>query len=99
MKSYVLSLKNKTTSLISSNCPQLLQYATTDHLNIIFDEFDIWLLAYMIESSRLYSQQGHYFINTLWLESLYLYVTLWSRGQSELVISNLLYAKNKKIVL
>ena len=41
MKSYVLSLKNKTTSLISSNCPQLLQYATTDHLNIIVDEFDI----------------------------------------------------------
>ena len=38
MKSYVLSLKNKTTLLISSNCPQLLKYATTDHLNIIFDE-------------------------------------------------------------
>ena len=32
---------NKTTLLISSNCPKLLQYATTDHLNIIFDEFDI----------------------------------------------------------
>ena len=29
------------TSLISSNCPQLLKYATTDNLNIIFDEFDI----------------------------------------------------------
>ena len=53
----------------------------------------------MIESSRLYSQQGHYFINTLWLESLYLFVTLWPRGQSELVISKLLYAMNKKIVL
>ena len=32
----------------------------TDPLNIIFDDFDIWLLGYRIEFSVLYIPQGQF---------------------------------------
>ena len=36
----------------------------TDPLNIMFDDFGIWLLGYRIELSCLFIPQGHYFIST-----------------------------------
>jgi len=42
-------------------CKYLQQSFITDPLNIIFDDFDIWLLGYRIEFSYLYIPQGHYF--------------------------------------
>ena len=46
----------------------------TDPLNIIFDDFGIWLLGSKIEFGCLYIPQGHYYINTLWLWSTNEYV-------------------------
>ena len=37
------------------------------YLNIIFDNFGIWLLGYRIEFSCLYIPLGLHFISTLWL--------------------------------
>jgi len=39
----------------------------TDHLNIIFDDFGIWLLGCGIEFGCLYIPHGHYCIGTLWV--------------------------------
>jgi len=39
----------------------------TDPLNIMFDDFGIYLLNYKIEFSCLYIPQGHAFISTMWL--------------------------------
>ena len=41
----------------------------TDPLNIIFDDFGIWLFGYRIELRCLYIPQGHDFVSTLWLWS------------------------------
>ena len=46
----------------------------TDPLNIISDDFSIWLLGYRIKLSCLYLPQGHYFISTMWVWSTYEYV-------------------------
>ena len=43
-------------------------------LNIIFDDFSMWLLGYRVEFSCLYIPLGHYFISTLWLWSTDEYV-------------------------
>ena len=66
----VLSLKEKTTqhwfSYFQIAC-KYLKYFMTNPLNIIFYNFGIWLLGYMIEFSCLYLPQVHYFISTLWV--------------------------------
>ena len=49
----VLSWKEKTTQQSFS--------FLTDWLNIIFDDFDIWLLGFRIQFNCLYIPQGHYF--------------------------------------
>ena len=36
----------------------------TNPLNIIFDDFSIWLLGFKTEFSCLYLPQGHYFMST-----------------------------------
>jgi len=36
-----------------------------DQLNIIFDDFGIWLQGYRIEFSCLYIPLGHYILSTL----------------------------------
>mgnify|MGYP006890319217 CR=1 FL=1 len=51
-----------------------LKSFTTDLLNIIFDDFSIWLLGYRIEFSCLYLPQGHTFISIVWLGSTDKYV-------------------------
>ena len=48
----------------------------TQPLNIIFDDFGIWLLGYMIELCCLYFPQGHTFISTMWLWSTDDYVNI-----------------------
>ena len=75
MRESVLSLKEKTTqpwfSYFQIAC-MYLKYFMTDPLNIIFDNFNIWLLSYRIEFRCLYIPQGHNVISTLWL---------WSTGE------------------
>ena len=59
--------KNNTTLVfLLSNCPQVLKSFMTDPLNIIFDNFWIWLLGYRIELSCLNILKAYYFMNTLW---------------------------------
>ena len=43
-------------------------------LNIIFDDFSMWLLGYRVEFSCLYIPLGHCFISSLWLWSTDEYV-------------------------
>ena len=77
MKESMLSSKEKTnnTTLILQNYPQVLKTLfMTDLLNIIIDDFGIWLLGYRIKFSCLYIPQGHYLISTLWLWSTDEYV-------------------------
>ena len=54
------------------------EYFMTDPLNIIFDDFDMWLLGYRIKFSCLYLPQGHTLISTctstMWLWSTDEYV-------------------------
>jgi len=49
----------------------------TDPLNIILDDFGMWILGYRIEFSCLYVPQGHYLISTLWLWCTDEYVNFW----------------------
>ena len=49
----------------------------TGPLNIIFEDFGIWLLGCKIKISCLYISQGHYFIRTLRLWSTDEYVTFF----------------------
>ena len=72
MKKSFLSLKkthhNTTLFFLLSNCLQKYKISfMTDTLNIIFDDFGIWLPGYEIEFSCLYFTQGHYFLSTVWL--------------------------------
>jgi len=59
-----LSLKEKNTQylFLLPNCTKVLNIFMTYTLNIIFDDFDVWLYGYRIEFSCLYIPQGHYFI-------------------------------------
>ena len=53
--------KNNTTIVnLLSNCWQVLNLSRLTALNIIFDDFSIWLLGYRAEFSCLYLPQGHY---------------------------------------
>mgnify|MGYP007091384655 CR=1 FL=1 len=56
----------------------------TNPLNIIFDEFSIWLLGYRTEFSCLYLPQGHSLISTVWLWSTDEYVFLWLRAKGHI---------------
>ena len=56
--------KNTTLVYLVSNCQQSVK---TNPLNIIFDDFSIWLLGYRTEFSCQYLPQGHTFISTVWL--------------------------------
>jgi len=59
MKESVLNLNEK-----NNNYFQIAQNTKSLHpLDIIFDDFGIWLLGYRIEISCLYIPHGHY----LWL--------------------------------
>ena len=52
--------KNNTTLVyLLSNCRQVLKLFKTNPLNIIFDDFSIWLLWYRTEFSCLYLPQWH----------------------------------------
>ena len=67
--------KNNTTLVYPlSICRQVLNSVKTNPLNIIFDDFSIWLLGYRTEFSCLYRPQGHTFISTVWLWSTEEYV-------------------------
>ena len=66
-----------------SNCRQVLLYVKTNLLNIIFDDFNIWLLGYRTVFSCLYLSQGHSFISTVWLwstDEYVLFVCFWAKG-------------------
>ena len=79
MKGSLLSLKERKNNNIgfpAFKLPQRLNYFMTDPLNIIFDEFGIYLLGYRIEFSCLYIPQGLYSISNLWLWSTDEYVFL-----------------------
>ena len=72
MKVPVLSLKEKTTQpwfYYFQIAHTYYKSFKTDPLNIIFDDFDIWLLGFRIKFSCLYIPQEYYFISTLWLWS------------------------------
>ena len=58
MKESMLSLKEKHNTGFSYFI--LLRYFMTDPLDIIFDDFGILLLGYMIEFNCLYIPQEHY---------------------------------------
>ena len=77
MKESALSLKENTTQHWFFYFQITHKYWTsfmTDLLNIIFDDFRIWLLGYRIDFNCVYIPQGHYFISTLWLWSTDEYV-------------------------
>ena len=61
--------KNNTTLVyLLSNCWQVLKiFYVLNLLNIIFDDFSIWLLGYRTKFSCLYFPQGQHFISTVWL--------------------------------
>ena len=68
---WYLKEKNDTTLVLiyfQIDC-KYLTFIMTDPLNIIFDEFGIYLPGYRnnIELSCLYIPQGHYCISFLWL--------------------------------
>ena len=72
MKESVFSFeeKNYTTLVyLLSNCRQVLNIFKTNPLNIMFDDFIIWLLGYRTEFSCLYLPQGHNIRITVWLLS------------------------------
>ena len=52
-----------------SNCRQVLKYVKTNPLNIILDDFSIWLLGYRTKFSCLYLPHRHNFISTVWIKS------------------------------
>mgnify|MGYP006890274217 CR=1 FL=1 len=54
----------------------------TQPLNIIFDDFGIWLLGYRIELCCLYFPQGHIFLSTMWLCSTDDYVNILILNES-----------------
>ena len=58
MKEFVVSFEEKHQHNL------VLTYFKTNPLNIIFDDFSIWLLGYKTEFSCLYLPQGHYFMST-----------------------------------
>ena len=57
-------------------------------LNIILDDFRIWLLGYRTEFSCLYIPQGHYFISTVWQWSTdeYVIFRFWAKCRVERLI-------------
>ena len=72
MKESVLSFEEKTTQPWFSYfqiADKYYNYFKTNPLNVIFDDFNIWLLGYRTEFSCLYIPQGHTFIGTVWLGS------------------------------
>ena len=75
MKEFVVSFEEKHQHNL------VLTYFKTNLLNIIFDDFSIWLLGNRTEFSFLYLPlsflyipQGHKFISTEWLWSTVEYV-------------------------
>jgi len=50
-----------------TNCPNVLKCFMTNPLYIIFDDFGLRLIGYMIEFSCLYIPQGFYCMSTSWL--------------------------------
>ena len=56
---------NTTLVYLLSNCRQVLKSFKTNPLNIIFDDFRIWLLGYRSEFRCLYLPQGYNVISTV----------------------------------
>ena len=81
MKEFVLSFKEKITQPCFTYFQIAGKYQTsfkTNPLNIIFDDFSIWLSGYTTEFICLYLPQGHNFISTaVWLWSSDEYVNFW----------------------
>ena len=75
MKESVVSFEEKTTQLGLLTF-KLLSNFKTNPLNIIFDDFSIWL-GYRTKFSCLYLPQAHNFISTVWLWSTDEYVMFW----------------------
>ena len=70
--------KNNTALVyLLSNCRQVLKSYKTNPLNIIFNDFSIWLLGYRTKFSCLYLPKGYNFISTVWLWSTHEYVIFW----------------------
>jgi len=80
MAEAMFSLKEKTTQPWFTYFQIARKYMysfMTYPLNIIFDDFRIWLPGYRIKFSCLFIPQGHYFICTLCLWRTDEYVKLW----------------------
>ena len=75
MKESVLSFeKDNTTFQIAGMYKHSFK---TNPLNIILDDFSIWLLEYRTEISCLYIPQVHNFISTVWFRSTDEYVFIY----------------------
>ena len=81
MEESALNLKEKTPlhwfSYFQIDCKYYLKSFKTHPLNIIFDDFGLWLPGYRNEFSCLYIPQGYSFISILWLWSTDEYVNFW----------------------
>ena len=79
---------NETVVFLLSSCLQVLKIFYDCPLNIIFDDFVIWLLGYRIEFSCSYIPQEHYFISTLWQRSTNEYVLGFFERKSTFNVNN-----------